>query len=288
MKKQVKCPCGTVLSMSCDSPSKKVRCPKCHRILKLSVDQPQRDQPQRPVTCPCGARVRIRSTVAGKKVRCPRCDAIIPSKKRAAKSGSPASSNTFGVRDQAASAELQGDWFEGSDAAHKPRRKGNATGDAYRFSLTGKEILMIVATSLFGLLMLACDFIQPSLKSIQRGQLHQVGERTEGRLLRKKIIRSRRGFTVSSYNFWLDYTPKSGLTRFERQFRFDDSGFYERYSVGQQVPVLYHPDDADVSKLEGAGLSTPLPGAVAAVFLWVTCGGYVHLRYRNEMGAKQR
>jgi serine/threonine protein kinase len=73
-RRRVVCPCGQKLSVKKDLAGKKIRCPKCQRLLAIPVPERVASKPLK-VTCQCGQQYHARADLAGKTVKCMRCGA---------------------------------------------------------------------------------------------------------------------------------------------------------------------------------------------------------------------
>lgn len=233
---------------------------------------------QKRMKCPCGTVLSIRPEWKGRKIRCPTCKMVLtaPGAASRTRSPTPASLGLPGTWDQVPALNPLSNASGGFASSIPPRRKATDAG----FRLTPKEIVSLVGISLVALFFVVLPlFVSPSEKSRRVAELDRNGEYAHGPLISKSVLYSRRGGLESSYVFFVDYTPESGLTRFGKQFNFHDREFYDRYSVGDEVPVLYDPDDPDISKLDGAGVATPFTPPMIGGLFFLGMAVYVSIRF---------
>jgi serine/threonine protein kinase len=75
-RRKVTCPCGQKLAVKPSLAGKKIRCPKCRKVVKIPAAPAVR--PAVEVACRCGQRYRARADLAGTTVKCVRCGAPLP------------------------------------------------------------------------------------------------------------------------------------------------------------------------------------------------------------------
>jgi serine/threonine protein kinase len=75
-RRKVVCPCGQKLAVRSDLAGKKIRCPKCQRLLSIPARVAVAPKPLK-VTCRCGQQYHARADLAGKTVKCLRCGASL-------------------------------------------------------------------------------------------------------------------------------------------------------------------------------------------------------------------